>query len=596
MKRVALDIVLALGYFSVAAGILIARANPASSYESSVYMASPTATWIGLAIGLAIAVSTTLTCRGRYQAISIGLGAAAVTTIVSLPFIRNYRFAGVGDALSHLGWTRDIVRGDLLPHELFYPGLHSIASAIHFVGGVPLERSVLLMIIVFFVPFLIFIPLTVRELSGNALAIGIAAIISWMILPINNVATHMGAHTNSNALFLVPVVIFAFVAYLKRGSDIERLPLGLSPFSVLIVFASLALLFVHPQQMVAVVVLFGSIGAIQYLARWRFEDHPIVHHPTTYVHTTVLGAIVGIWAISNERFRDSFSGLVYGIFADDVGASAEVDQRGSSLTELGGSLAELFVKMFLEAAVIGLIVAIFLVVIWLGWSAIDLETKAFCTYFGLALIPLGGMFLVYFVGTPTMAFRQVGFIFVILTILAGIAIAHATAGLSKVITTPGANAVVATMLAAFLILGLMTVYASPIIYQPNQHVTDQHLNGYESSYEHALEERPHVGYGADPFRFDHGINGIEEESVATSPYESGAVNTTEFESGNYSGAYDGHDYYFVVSEYDTTRELEVYQGLHHSEAALEGVDEEPSANKVISNDEFRMYAITAADE
>ena len=596
MKRAALDIVLAIGYLAVAGAILVARANPASGYESSIYAASPTMTWVGLAIGLAIAVSTTLACRGRYQGISIGLGACAVTTIVGLPFIRNYRFAGVGDALSHLGWTRDIVNGNLLPHELLYPGLHSIASAIHFVGGVPLERSVLLMVIVFFVPFLIFVPLTVRELSGNALAVGIAAIISWVVLPINNVGTHMGAHTNSNALFLVPVVLFALVAYMRRGDDLERLPLGVSPFSALLVLTSLALLFVHPQQMASIVVLVGSVSVIQYLARWRFEDHPMVDHPTTYAHTTVLALLGGAWALSNERFRDAFGGLVSGILSQDVGTGAEVTQRGASLTEVGGSLPELFAKLFLEAAIIGLIVGIFLLVVWLGWTKIDLETKAFCTYFGLALIPLGVMFLVYFVGTPTMAFRQVGFIYVVLTILAGVAIAHMTTGLSKVVTTPGANALVATMLAAFLILGLMTIYASPLIYQPNQHVTDATMNGYESSYIHEVEDRPHAGYGADPFRFDHGINGVESDSVATTPYESGAVNESEFESGNYSGAYDGHDYYFVVSEYDTTRELEVYNELDHSEAALEGVEQEPNVNKVISNDEFRMYAITADGE
>lgn len=596
MKRAALEIVLAIGYLAVAGAALVARANPAASYEVSLYAATPQLTWIGIGIALAIAVSTTLACRGRYQGVAIGLGACAVTTIVGLPLIRNYQFAGVGDALSHLGWTRDIVTGNLFPHELLYPALHSIASTIHFVGGAPLERAVLLMVVVFFVPFLVFVPLTVRELSGNGLAIGIAAIVSWVVLPINNVGTHMGAHTNSNALFLVPVVLFALVAYLRRGDDLERLPFGLSSFSALLVLASLALLFVHPQQLASVVVLIGSVSVVQYLARWRFEDHPMVDHPTTYAHTVVLGLIGGVWALSNERFRDAFGGLISGIISQDVGAGSTVAQRGSSLTEVGGSLAELFVKMFLEAAIIGAIVGIFLLVMWLGWTNIDRETKAFCTYFGLALIPLGGMFLVYFVGTPTMAFRQVGFIYVVITILSGVAIAHVTTGLSNVVTTPGANALVATLLAAFVILGLMTVYASPLIYQPNQHVTDAQMNGYESSYVHEVEDRPHAGFGADPFRFDHGINGVESDRVSSSPFESGVVNGSAFERGNYSGAYDGHDYYFVVSEYDTTRELEVYDELDYSEESLEGIERSPSANKVISNDEFRMYAVTAGGE
>jgi hypothetical protein len=142
----------------------------------------------------------------------------------------------------------------------------------------------------------------------------------------------------------------------------------------------------------------------------------------------------------------------------------------------------------------------------------------------------------------------------------------------------------------------MTVYASPIIYQSNQHVTDDQFHGYQSSYEHAVEDRPHAGYGADPFRFDHGINGVESRSASSSPFQSGVVDPEEFESGNYSGAYDGHEYYFVVSEYDTYREHEVYDELDHSEAALDGLNDEPNANKVISNDEFRMYAVTGNSE
>ncbi len=77
---------------------------------------------------------------------------------------------------------------------------------------------------------------------------GVAAIVSWMVLPINNVATHMGIHSNSNALFLVPVVIFALVAYLRRRSTTERLPFGISPYSVLIYLSGIALLVVHPSR------------------------------------------------------------------------------------------------------------------------------------------------------------------------------------------------------------------------------------------------------------------------------------------------------------------------------------------------------------
>ncbi|MCU4924902.1 hypothetical protein OB905_02740 [Halobacteria archaeon AArc-dxtr1] len=595
MKRVARNLVLAAGYLAVAMAILVARANPASNYEISMYASTPTLTWLGIGLAFAIAVSAALLCRGRVQAAAIGLGGLAVTTIVSMSLIRNYRFAGLGDALTHLGWTRDLLDGSMVPQDLFYPGLHTAASVVHLLSGIPVERAILLLVVVLFVPFLLFVPLTVRDLSGSGLAVGIAAIVSWFLLPINNVGTHMGAHTNSNALFLVPVVLFAVVAYLHRGAGDDRLPFGLSPFTALILVSGLALLLVHPQQMISLVVLLGAIAAVQYLASWRFTEHPILEHPTMYAHTLVLGAAVGVWSLSNERFRGAIEGLLTGLVTEDVGGGATVEQRGTSLTEIGGSLGELFVLMFLEAAIIGAIVALFILAVWLGFARPDRQLRAFTTYFGIALFPLGVMFVVYFAGTPTMAFRQVGFIYVLLTILAGVAIAHAAGGLSRLTTPSISSALVATLLAACLVLGAITIYASPIIYQPSQHVSDQQMDGYQAGYAYSDEERPHLGLGFDPYRFDHGINGVEEESLTTTPFATGTVDPETFEEGNYSGSYEGHSYYLFLSEFDTSRELDVYQELHFSSESVENVERDPAVNKAVSNDEFRMYAVTGSD-
>jgi hypothetical protein len=592
VRRPTLNVTVAIGFLAVAAGVLVARANPATAYQSSVYAGTPTTTWAAFALALAIAVGTTLTCRGREQAFGIGLGATTVTSIVSLPVILNYRFAGMGDALTHLGWTRDIVTGGTAPHELFYPGLHALASVLHFVGGVSIERALLIGMVVLFVPFVIFVPLVVRDVAGDGLAVGLAAIVSWMVLPVNNIATYMGVHTNSNALFLVPAAVFAVVAYLRRRATIERLPFGLSPFSALVVLTGVVLLLVHPQQMFNVVIFVAAISGVQFLARRRFDDHPMLEHPTTYAHTIVLGGLFGFWALSNERFRDAIVGLVSGLVAQDIGAGSAVEQRGSSLTDIGGSLGELFVKMFLDAAIVGLIVGIFVLLVWLGRTRLDGETRSLVNYVAFALLPLGALFAVYFAGTPTMAFRQVGFIYVLLTILAGVALAGFVRGLSSAITAPAANAITALVLGACLVLGLLTVFTSPLIYNPGQHVTDEMISGYEDGFDHGADGVPYAGMGYDPYRYDHGINGVSgEDSISGASASTGTVDADAFEAGNYSGAYPSGEYYFVVTEWDETREIDVYRELHYSEAALEGLDTEPSANKVVSNDEFDMYAV-----
>ncbi|UHQ95330.1 hypothetical protein [Haloterrigena alkaliphila] len=596
MKRSTFNVTVAVGFLAVALGILVARANPATSYEPSIYAGTPLITWFGFALGLAIAVATALTCRGREQAFGIALGGMTVTSIISLPVIRNYHFAGMGDALTHLGWTRDIIASEMAPHQLFYPAIHTIATVFHYVGGVPIERGLLFGMVVLFVPFLIFIPLTVREITGTDAAVGLAAIVSWMVLPINNVATHMGIHTNSNALFMVPVVIFAAIAYLRRRATIERLPFGLSPFSALIYLTGIGLLLVHPQQMVNVVILIGAISVVQYFARRQFSDHPVLDHPTMYAHTVVLGGLFAIWAVSNERFRDALTGLVVGVLTEDIGGGAEVDQRGTSLTEIGGSLGELFVKMFLAATVVGLIVGVFLLLVWLGRSRLDSETRPFVNYLSFGLVPLTGMFVLYFVGTPTMAFRQVGFIYVVLTILAGIALAYGFGGLSNLVSRPASNTVAGVLLGTCLVLGLMTVFASPIIYSPTQHVTNEQMSGYETALTHGDVDRPLVGMGYDPFRFDHGIKGVEgEDSPTAARTASGTIDEEAFGSGEYDRAYHDVSYYFAVTNFDRVREFQVYEELNYDRESLEELETYDGADKVVSNDEFQLYDVEGAE-
>ncbi len=592
MKRTLLNLVLAAGFFAVSIAITVAHRNPPSGYELSIYGSTPTISWVGFGAAIAIAVGMTIGCRGWYRGGAIALGGFTVSSIVAIPVIRNYHFQGMGDALTHLGWVRDFIQGTMQPNELFYPGLHSIAAAIHLAGGVPMERALIISVVLLFVPFVVFVPLVAREITGTTAAAGFGAIVAWMVLPINNVATHMGPHTNSNTLFLVPLAIFLVLALMTRRTDLEALPLGISPFTLAVMIAGIGLLLVHPQQMVNVVVLFVAFAVVQRLARRRYDDHPMVQHRSVFTPAVLLGALFAIWAAANQRFRDAFSGLIYGLFSQDIGTDSTVDQREGSLAELGGSLLELFILMFGVAAIMGLIAGLFVLVTWLGRSRLDSEGRAYVTYIALGLFPLGGMFVLYYFGTPTMAFRQIGFIYVVLTILAGVALAHLFGWLRGPLTTPGANALAAVFVSACLVLTLMTIFTSPIIYQPTQHVTEQKHFGYDTALEHRADEQHYAGFGYGISRFGDAYYGTEAASGSNfGAGAGGQVDVEEFEAGNYSGAYHGLDYYFTVSAFDEARELTVYDELHHSQAALEGIEDDEDVDRLVSNDEFRLYSV-----
>lgn len=589
---------LSAGYCALVIAIATAHRNPATGYEPSLYAGTPTSTWAFLGIALTIAIATALSLRGLHQVFGIALGALAITTVVSLPTIRGYYFLGKGDGLTHLGWVRDFLNGGMAPHDLFYPGLHSIASMLTLVAGFEVPRALMVAVVLVFVPFVLFVPLLVYAVTDSPRAAGVAAVLAWFVLPVNNVGTHMGAHSNTNALFFVPVFLFAVLAYLDRRAT-ARLPFDVSPYGALIVVAGTGLLLLHPQQMANAILVLATISVIQYLARDRFDDHPILEQPTTYGYTAVLAAAFGLWVLGNERFRDAVFGLIYGILSADIGGGETVGQRSASLTEIGGSLPELFAKLFLVSALVGLVAACYLLVVWAGQSRATPEARTTVTYLGLALVPLGGVFVVYFLGTPTMAFRQVGFIAVILTIIGAIALAGFVGWSGRYVPVGIPNAVVAVALGACLVLAVLTVFASPFIYNPTQHVTEQTYHGYETSITEGADQ-PYAGYGYTTYRYNHAIYGVESMNATQAGIVgsgTGVIEMEEFNDREYRFAYDAEeDYFLAVSEFDTVREHELYRGLNYDPRSLEELESYHGSAKYVSNGEFTLYEIGAGSD
>lgn len=587
------NVTLTVGFASVAAAALAAHGEPATAYEPSIYTGTPTMTWFTLVIAFSIALGVTLACTGPHRVAGIGLGALSSLVITGLPVIRSYRFHGKADAMTHLGWAQDIVAGEIAPHDIYYPAVHGLSALVYLLGGIPLDRAMMLVVLVLFVPFLVFVPLVARQITGHSLAVGIAAIVAWFILPVNNIATHFGLHTNTNALFFVPVVLFAAIAYLRRDHDRERL-LGLSPYSLLLYAVGIGILFLHPQHMINAVLVLGAIALVQRSAAPE-DDGPIPQHTSTYGHTVVLAALFLLWSLGNERFRSAFLSMLTGLFTGSIGAGAEVEQRGASLTELGGSLPALFVTMFGEAAIIGVLVGLFVLGALVGHTRWDRETTSHVTYMAVGTIPIGILFLLYFFGTPTMAFRQLGFIYVLVTVLAGAAIASVMLWTLGRLPSGTTHATIALLLAVCLALSLVTVFASPIIYNPNQQVTDATMSGYETALEGGNGENPYVGLGYGVHRYDDAIYGVESDREDAVVIER-VVDVEAFEDGNYSGAAEADTYYFAVSTYDETREFTVFAELHHTRTALETLEEYPGSARAVSSEEFRLYEITSADD
>src|SRR6056297_1642396 len=161
--RLSSRLLLTIGFAALSGAPLAAHQAPATAYELSLYRATPTLVWVGLAVAFLTSLVVSATAPSRLlRRIALTLGGASTLTVVALPVLRGYYFYGSADPMTHLGWARDISAGILDPASLFYPGLHTTAVILHETLGYPIRLGILVVILCFAAVFLVFVPLSVR--------------------------------------------------------------------------------------------------------------------------------------------------------------------------------------------------------------------------------------------------------------------------------------------------------------------------------------------------------------------------------------------------------------------------------------------------
>lgn len=583
-------LLLAAGYLSLAGAALAAHRAPAEGYELSIYASTPTAVWVLLGGAFLVAIAVSIAWRDREQALGIVLGTAATTLLVALPVVRDYRYLGAGDALTHLGWARGVATGELSPVALLYPAIHTIAVELEAVMGGSLERGMLLVTVLFTVAYLVSVPMLIRRLTLNRWGFGLAAVSAWLLLPINNVGSHLMPFPTVQAIFFSPVVLFALLVFLERDRGDTRFHPASA--TVLLVLLEGALLIIHPQQAVNVAVILGAVFVTQSVFRRFDPEHSIASHRSVLVPTAALGVMLAVWIPTHPRSQSALSGVSNALLGGGTpGSVATVAQRSGSLSAIGAGVAPIFVKLFGVLIVYLLLSAVAIGSIWLYRTA-DRDLDSIVAYLSVAAFPLVALFAVYFVGTSTMAFRQVAFGGVIATILGAIQLSRSFDGLDRYASLEVTAPLAVVFLAVLVALSLATVFPSPFIVNPSGHVTDQQFDGYESAFDVRDPAYPIDGIRAGPERFAHGVDGLTEPTDFEVRAEGSGVPGDAFASGRLPAGYEANSY-LIVTDADYQREAVLYRGLRYPKQGFERLDRQPGVDRVLTNGVFDLYVVDA---
>lgn len=576
-------VALAIGFLALAIGVLIVDARGASGYELSIYGGTPVLFWVAVAFAIAVSLGVSLSVRpGPTRTVALVLGGLAVAAVAGLPVLRGYYFHGTADALTHLGWARDIATGVMVPNELFYPGIHTCAVLLSSVAGIALERALLYVVATMTIVGFVFVPLAVRAVASDDRAVVIAAFSTFLLFMVHNLGVFLHAHSYSQALFFTALVLFLAFAFLTRGSWIK--------VGVLLAVASIALLLYHPQVAANVILVFGAISVLQFVFRRYRSHHPIAGHRGLYAHTGLLLIAFVVWVNQFEGWAFENLARVQGALTAYVAgrpptAGGNFQSQATSLTAIGSGLPEIFVKLFLVATVFSLLAGALMAASILGRADDSRPTaNAISTYLAVGSVAILPLAVAYFAGNiAEHYFRHFGFMLLIVTIVGSLALTRGMSTLSSRYSPRIGTAAIALLLAVMIPLSLATVYPSPFIYKQSQQVTEPRMDGYQTVFEINDESVPLGGVRGAPWRYSDAVQGVSESTRYSTSVSN--ENLTRLQ-----GYYDGGGY-LAVADIDRQREVQAYQQLRYTERAFSSLDAQPGVNQVASNGAVTLYQV-----
>lgn len=576
--------ILLVGFLAVTAAVVAAHRAPASTYEVSIYAATPLAFWAGVAVAIAAALAVALARpAGAYRLGALVLAGEAFVAIVALPVLRGYEFYSAGDALSHMGWIRNVLRGDLPLVELIYPGPHTVAIYVHRLLGLSVEQSMLLTVVVFATAFVAFVPLVAAVLSDDArLAATLGVFAAMLVLPINNISGHLVFFPSTMAVFFTPfVLLIAVVAATTKGDD------RLTPVDGLLALGAAAILFVHPQQTVNLLLVLLTLSAVVLVSR-RYTGNRSLNPLTG--HTLAIGAALVVWGATHERIASRATGytdlVLQALFRQDASTSS-VSQQTGSLAQIGVHPMEIVLKLFFPSMVFLLLTALVLSSSFVK-TLRSKSDRPILAVVGLGFVPVGCVMVVYMVASlQTIYFRHLGFIMALVTVFGAVALARLRAGGTLRGYDRGTTAVSGLVIAVLLVLSLSTVFPSPFIYQPNGHVTEGRMTGHATAFEHETSDVAYAGIRTGPDRFRDGIEGTYDLDRAGA--DAARVPFQRLDE-DLTAVFDGPRY-LIVSQADVQRETVAYHNLRYSERGFATLDSRTGVDLVVNNGAFKLYYV-----
>ncbi|WP_273836235.1 hypothetical protein [Halococcus sp. PRR34] len=615
---------LAAGAIALAVAALAAHLTPATGYELSIYQATPGVFWIGLFVTLGVAVALAFASNRRsIRVAALWLAGLAIVAFAALPLLRGYYFFGPEDALTHLGYTKSLVRGTVDLTTIIYPGMHTLAALLGILTTRPFTWSLLVTVPLFVAAFVLFVPLCVRLIVARRTVDPIAVFSSLLLLPIAVIYLPvLQPIPTSEAILFVPAVTFVLLAYVRRPRRLA--------FGTLLVVALAFLVVLHPQHGLVFGALLGIVLVTQFftqtLTRTVTGPKAITRLFVQFVVLAGVGlAVVWLWLSTQSLFGRGVSQLGPALFGVDTAGELRtflathsfgaivaelldnparpIIPRSNTLEALGVSVRTIYRRTFAVEILYGGFAVLALLVPLLSKLA-DRRNIRYSVVLSLVcgLVPAMALTVLYVLaGNPLQYFRYLGFVLVFVTILGGVFLWEARAAAETWLPSIPVRSVLAVGFVALLVVSSFTMFRSPYVTQETEHVPEGQMDGYEFAFDHAANDVGFAGVSSPIYRYRDGIAGSNASAVPKAPLK----------NGRGSGAYSRVPYHFAdqqlrtqsdepfylpVTAADRQSSTQLYGGVEFSQDDFSYLNDTSRISNTYANGQFDLYRIEPANE
>jgi len=592
-----LSVVVGLNALSVMA--IATVLDPATGYELSIYADTSGLFWAGLAVAIGVGVvGVTAFERRITQYLNAGTAVGAILLFVSLPFLRDYYYFGQEDALQHLGWVREILLTGSFNADT-YPGIHVLATSLHFVTGITPSRSLLLVPPATFLLYVVSLPLLAdyfvdtdrSNLRPLALLSGclVPTITAVMIPRMQPIAT-------VGAMHITPIVIWTTLNAISSNRS------QYTSFFICIVVLQGSLILYHPQYMLVLLAI-TSVYTLSIVASDIVsKGSKIRPHPRYLIPGVIIPGVVLLYdLIKSQFFRGASETLLtrYG-----SGGISTADPSGSGLSEIGGSALTLFVRSLSVKLAIGLVGVLTVAIsiykigraLWHGSSIIDEMSAAHGRQLLLLLgcVPVAGLGLVYLIaGDLPQVVRYFSFITGLGTVFVSIRLVD----ISEKINRQTFAAVASVLLIVGVAGAVPATFNSPYLFKPTQQVTESQMSGYDWTFNTAAD-KPTFATDTDVGRHYRATRGNSQywewrgsDMSQGFSVRGGGLVGPHFNSQNLSDTAGPDGMYLITTDYSRQQQLSLYKGIVFNQSDYRYLQSSETISRIYDNGDFRGYQV-----